>query len=107
MIFLCFIRVLVGFSNYFVPLLIGAKDMAYPRINALGYWMIPPAGVFILLGSAPVGWTGYVPLSLQAGPPSFLDQIFSVLKYDSINFLLAGPLILGTASILGAVNLLV
>src|SRR5436309_9991071 len=84
MIFLFIIPVLTGFSNYFVPLLIGAKDMAYPRINALGYWMIPPAGALILLGSAPVGWTGYVPLSLQAGPPSFLDQIFSVLKYDSI-----------------------
>src|SRR5256712_3512400 len=81
--------------------------MAYPRINALGYWMIPPAGALILLGSAPVGWTGYVPLSLQAGPPSFLDQIFSVLKYDSINFWLAGLLILGTSSIIGSVNFLV
>jgi len=107
MIFLFIIPVLVGFSNYFVPLLIGAKDMAYPRINALGYWMIPPAGALILLGSAPVGWTGYVPLSLQAGPPSFLDQIFSVLKYDSINFWLAGLLILGTSSIIGSVNFLV
>src|SRR2546428_1254856 len=81
--------------------------MAYPRINALGYWMIPPAGALILLGSAPVGWTGYVPLSLQAGPPSFLDQIFSVLQYDGINFWLVGLIILGTSSIIGSVNFLV
>src|SRR2546428_1534278 len=74
MIFLFIIPVLVGFSNYFVPLLIGAKDMAYPRINALGYWMIPPAAAPILPGSAPVGWTRYVPLSPQAGGPSIPRQ---------------------------------
>src|SRR3989442_12567919 len=94
MIFLFIIPVLVGFSNYFVPLLIGAKDMAYPRINALGYWMIPPAGALILLGSAPVGWTGYVPLSPQAGPPSVLGQNLSGLQHHSINFLPPGPPIL-------------
>src|SRR5437773_1899593 len=106
MIFLFIIPVLVGFSNYFVPLLIGAKDMAYPRINALGYWMIPPAGTLILLGSAPVGWTGYVPLSIQQGPWSFLE-VFGGLKYDSINFWLAGLILIGTSSIIGSVNFLV
>src|SRR5436309_8342475 len=65
MIFLFIIPVLVGFSNYFVPLLTGAKDLAYPRINGLGYWIIPPAGPLILMGNAPVGWPGYVPLSIQ------------------------------------------
>jgi len=107
MIFLFIIPVLTGFSNYFVPLLIGAPDMAYPRINALGYWMIPPAGTLILLGSAPVGWTGYVPLSLQQGPASFLDRISQVLQYDGINFWLVGLIIIGTSSIIGSVNFLV
>jgi len=93
MIFLFIIPVLVGFSNYFVPLLIGAKDMAYPRINALGFWMIPPAGTLILIGNAPVGWTGYVPLAIQEGA--------------SVNFWLAGLLIIGTSSIIGSVNFLV
>ncbi len=93
MIFLFIIPVLVGFSNYFVPLLIGAKDMAYPRINALGFWMIPPAGALILIGNAPVGWTGYVPLAIQEGA--------------SVNFWLAGLLIIGTSSIIGSVNFLV
>src|SRR5207247_3947459 len=90
MIFLFIIPVLTGFSNYFVPLLIGAKDMAYPRINALGYWMIPPAGTLILIGNAPVGWTGYVPLSIQEGA--------------SVNFWIAGLLIIGAYSIIGSVN---
>src|SRR2546425_6795333 len=107
MIFLFIIPVLTGFSNYFVPLLIGAPDMAYPRINALGYWMIPPAGTLILLGSAPVGWTGYVPLSLQQGPASFLDRISQVLQYDGINFWLVGLIIIGTSSIIASVNFLV
>jgi cytochrome c oxidase subunit I len=93
MIFLFIIPVLTGFSNYFVPLLIGAKDMAYPRINALGYWMIPPAGTLVLIGNAPVGWTGYTPLSIQEGA--------------SVNFWLVGLIIIGTSSIVGAVNFLV
>ena len=93
MIFLFIIPVLTGFSNYFAPLLIGAKDMAYPRINALGFWMIPPAGILIWLGNAPVGWTGYVPLSIQEGA--------------SVNFWIVGLLIIGTSSIIGSVNFLV
>ncbi len=93
MIFLFIIPVLVGFGNYFVPLLIGAKDMAFPRINALGYWLIPPAGAIILLGNAPVGWTGYAPLSIQADA--------------SVNFWIVGLLILGTSSILSAINFIV
>src|SRR2546425_38036 len=93
MIFLFIIPVLTGFSNYFVPLLIGAKDMAYPRINALGYWMIPPAGALILIGNAPVGWTGYVPLSIQ--------------ESASVNFWLVGLIMIGTSSIIGSVNFLV
>ena len=93
MIFLFIIPVLTGFSNYFVPLLIGAKDMAYPRINALGYWMIPPAGALILIGNAPVGWTGYVPLSIQ--------------ESASVNFWLVGLIMIGTSSIVGSVNFLV
>ena len=93
MIFLFIIPVLTGFGNYFVPLLIGAKDMAFPRINALGFWLLPPAGALILIGNAPVGWTGYTPLSIQEGP--------------SVNFWLVGLLIVGASSILGAVNFIV
>ena len=68
MIFLFVIPMLAGFGNYIVPLQIGAPDMAFPRINALSLWMLPLAGVLLLLGfvtggTAAAGWTSYAPLS--------------------------------------------
>ena len=67
MIFLFVMPMFVGLANYIVPLQIGAADMAFPRINALSYWMIPGGGAFIIgafaFGGAPVGWTMYAPLS--------------------------------------------
>src|SRR4029453_11566430 len=69
-----------GLGNYFVPLMIGARDMAFPKINALSFWMVPPAALMILsgfwfpdpmqrftTGAANAGWTSYPPLSTQ-GP---------------------------------------
>src|SRR5258708_11031574 len=65
-----------GLGNYFVPLMIGARDMAFPKINALSFWMILPAGLLILsgfffpdptqrfaTGAADAGWTSHPPLS--------------------------------------------
>ena len=68
MIFLFIIPMLAGFGNYVVPLQIGAPDMAFPRINALSFWMLPLAGILLLLsfvtgGAAAAGWTSYPPLS--------------------------------------------
>ena len=83
-----------GFGNYFVPLLIGAEDMVFPRVNALSYWFIP-AGVFAiaaspLLGGFQTGWTGYAPLAAT-------DASGQLLYY-------LGVLTLGTSSVLTAVN---
>ena len=58
------------FGNFIVPIMIGAKDMAFPRLNALSYWMLFPAVPILLsaivLGGFPTGWTGYAPLADQA-----------------------------------------
>ena len=68
MIFLFATPILSGFGNYFVPLMIGARDMAFPRLNAFGYWVFFFAGLFIyfsfVIGQAPNGgWFNYVPLT--------------------------------------------
>ncbi len=56
------------FGNYFVPLMIGAEDMSFPRMNALSYWIWPPAAFLLLLspffGGWDTGWTGYPPLAI-------------------------------------------
>ncbi len=64
--------VVVGpFGNYLVPLMIGSKRVAFPRIEALSFWLTPCAYVILLSsfldGGFPTGWTGYAPLSIQAG----------------------------------------
>ena len=63
--------VIIGpFGNYFVPLMIGARRMAYPRLEALSFWLTPAAFIVllsgILVGGFPTGWTGYAPLSVEA-----------------------------------------
>ena len=90
---------LAGFGNYFVPLQIGALDMAFPRINALSFWLLPVGGLTILSGfltkggGAAAGWTNYPPLSEQLGTGEDLWLI--------------GLMIVGTASILGGINFIV
>ncbi len=62
--------VLGPFGNYLVPIMIGSRGMAFPRIEALSFWLVPAAGVVLLstlfLGGFQTGWTGYTPLSDQS-----------------------------------------
>jgi cytochrome c oxidase subunit 1 len=85
-----------GFANFCVPLLIGADDVAFPRINALSYWIIPPVAILLLLtplfGGFDTGWTAYPPLSTLGSSGTLL-------------FLLAF-LTFGLSSILGGLNFL-
>ncbi|HEY7399140.1 MAG TPA: cytochrome c oxidase subunit I [Gaiellaceae bacterium] len=74
MIFLVLVPVAAALGNYLVPLMIGARDMAFPRLNALSYWLFVLGGVVLLLsffargGAADTGWTAYVPLSTLHTP---------------------------------------
>ncbi|CDN14110.1 Cytochrome c oxidase polypeptide I [Richelia intracellularis] len=99
MIFLWIVPAGAGFANFLIPLMIGAKDMAFPKLNALAFWIVPPAGLLLIasliVGDAPdAGWTSYPPLSLVTGQVGEAIWIMSVL-------------LLGTSSILGAINFLV
>ena len=98
MIFLWIIPAGAAFANYLIPLMIGAEDMAFPRLNAVAFWMVPPGGVLLLcsffVGAPQAGWTSYPPLSLIS---SHWGQEIWILSL----------LILGTSSILGAINFLV
>ncbi|MDQ6828186.1 MAG: cytochrome c oxidase subunit I [Gemmatimonadota bacterium] len=98
MLFLFASPVLSGFSNYLWPLMIGARDMAYPRVNALSYWTFLMAGVFLyssfLVGQAPDGgWFAYVPMTERAFSPGL-----------NIDFYALGLIFLGVSSTVGAVN---
>lgn len=101
MVFLWIMPALAGLGNYFVPVMIKAKDMAFPRINALSYWLIPPAALLLWLPMVVRGWTavnvtwvGYAPLSTT------FDNV-------GLDFWLLSLILLGIASTLGSVNFLV
>ena len=101
MIFLWILPMLSGLGNYLVPLQIGARDMAFPRINALSYWLILLAGIIMFAGfasggAADAGWTGYTPLS---------NSLYSGGR--GVDFWILGLHILGLSSILGAINFMV
>jgi cytochrome c oxidase subunit I len=85
--------VVVGpLGNYLVPLMIGSKRVAFPRIEALSFWLTPPAYAIllssVLLGGFPTGWTGYAPLSIQAGEG--MDGYAFAFGLMGISIILAG-----------------
>jgi cytochrome c oxidase subunit I len=85
--------VIVGpFGNYLVPLMIGSRRMAFPRIEALSFWLTPAAYLILLsslwLGGFPTGWTGYAPLSVQAGQG--MDAYLVAFGVMGISIILAG-----------------
>jgi cytochrome c oxidase subunit I len=102
MLFLFVIPVGAGFGNYLLPLMIGAKDMAYPRINALSLWLIPLAAVlmfssfFVDGGTASAGWTSYVPMTSKTFSPG-----------PGVDLWILGVQLLGVSSVGGAINFLV
>src|ERR687895_108116 len=96
MIFLVVMPMGVGLMKYFIPLMIGARDVAFPRLNAFSYWVFLGAGIFVyssfFLGGAPDGgWFGYAPLS-------------ETLPSHGMDFYSLGLQVAGIASLAGAIN---
>ncbi|MDQ3107386.1 MAG: cytochrome c oxidase subunit I [Actinomycetota bacterium] len=100
MVFLVVMPLSAAFFNYLAPIMIGARDVAFPRLNALSYWIFLMGGLFIyssfLLGGAPDGgWFGYAPNTSITFSPG-----------HNIDYWIFGLQILGIASTVGAVNLI-
>jgi cytochrome c oxidase subunit 1 len=107
MIFLVIVPIWAGFANYFVPLMIGARDMAFPRLNALSFWLLFFGGLvmyssFLFVGDAgrpqlpDGGWTAYPPLTTRLYSPG-----------QNIDFWILGLHLLGASSLIGAINFIV
>jgi cytochrome c oxidase subunit 1 len=83
--------ILGPFGNYFVPILIGARRMAFPRVEALTFWLLMAAGTIlettIFFGGFPTGWTGYQPLGTQANPGIDCYYLFFALVGISMTLL--------------------
>ncbi len=96
MVFVAVAATVGAFGNYVVPIMIGADDMAFPKLNALSYWFVPLVVMFLtvsfLVGGYDTGWTGYAPLSVTTRT----GALFYNLAFIS----------LGLSSIVGAVNIL-
>ncbi len=101
MIFLVVMPMSAAFFNFIIPLMIGARDVAFPRLNAFSYWVFISGGLFLnssfIFGGAPnAGWFGYANLTSKAFNPG-----------HGIDFWLIGLLILGTSSMAAAFNFIV
>ena len=98
MIFGAIMPVFVGFANWQIPMMIGAPDMAFGRMNNWSFWLLPPATVlligslFVPGGSLSAGWTLYPPLTVQHGM--------------GMDFVIFAVHIMGASSIMGSINII-
>ena len=97
MVFLFVVPIMAGFGNYFVPLMIGARDMAFPRLNALSFWLLLLGGIVfymtIFFHPPEAGWWSYPPLSSIVYSPSGGQDAWIYLIH-----------ITGVSSLVGAIN---
>ena len=97
MIFLFVVPVMAGFGNYFLPLMIGARDMAFPRLNALSFWLLLLGGIVfyttLFFHPPNAGWWSYPPLSESLYSPSGGQDAWIFLIH-----------ITGISSLIGAIN---
>src|SRR5271168_3966324 len=99
MVFGAVMPAFVGFANWQLPMMIGASDMAFPRLNNFGFWLLPPAAILLTTsflapgGATSAGWTLYAPLSVQMGPG--MDMAIFAIH------------LMGASSIMGSINIIV
>lgn len=99
MVFGAVMPAFVGLANWLIPMMVGAPDMALPRLNNWSFWILPVAfgmlgSTLLMKGSAPnFGWTFYAPLSTKFGP-------------DSTDFFIFSVHLMGMSSIMGAINVI-
>ena len=97
MVFGVIMPAFVGFANWQIPMMIGAPDMAFARMNNWSFWLLPPAATLLVAsffvpgGATAAGWTIYAPLSTQMGPG--MDLAIFALH------------IMGASSIMGSINI--
>jgi cytochrome c oxidase subunit 1 len=100
MVFLFVVPILAGFGNYLIPLMIGARDVAFPRLNAFSYWLFLLGGLIVvgsfIPGAANAGWTSYPPLSSEQYSPGVGQDLW-----------ILGLHLTSLASIAGAINFIV
>ncbi|HEY7986059.1 MAG TPA: cbb3-type cytochrome c oxidase subunit I, partial [Methylophilaceae bacterium] len=101
MMFLYALPILSGFSNYLWPLILGARDMAFPRLNAFSYWAFLFSGIFLyssfIVGEAPnAGWFNYVPYASRDYSPGMGIDVYAI-----------GMVLLGISTTVGAINFVV
>ena len=98
MVFGAIMPAFVGFANWQVPMMIGAPDMAFARMNNWSFWLLPPAAILLVTsflapgGATGAGWTLYAPLSVQMGPG--MDMAIFAIH------------IMGASSIMGSINII-
>ncbi|WP_049938074.1 cbb3-type cytochrome c oxidase subunit I [Haloplanus natans] len=104
MLFLFGTPIIAAFANYLVPLLIDADDMAFPRINAIAFWLLPPGALLIWAGFFPLGdiipaqtaWTLYTPLSTGAGAGNQANA--------GVDLMILGLHLTGVSATMGSIN---
>ena len=120
MIFFVIIPLLSGaFGNFLIPLQIGARDMAFPWLNALSYWLLPPAAIIMIAsffapgGAASAGWTSYPMLanittgSMQNGPIPWFSMTETNRLFNGQSCWLLGVMLIGFSSVFGSINYVV
>src|SRR5436190_21403386 len=110
MIFFVIIPLLGGaFGNFIIPLQIGARDMAFPWLNAASYWLMPPAATMVILsffvpgGASGNGWTAYPPLSIISDG-SYQTMGDKAPFLNGQNLWLMGVSLVGFSSVFGSLN---